>query len=74
MRGTPGEHDEPQDPTGSPVFLIGQMIDVGERYMKVDWDPADLATMAGVLTKLRGYQAREHKQSELATKLLGKRL
>lgn len=74
MQGTPGERDVPQDPADDPAVLLGEMVSIGERYMKVEKDPPDLATMAGVLKTLRGYLAREHKQSELATKFLGKRL
>ena len=43
MTGTPGERDVPQDPADDPSVLLGEMVAIGERYMKVEKDPPDLA-------------------------------
>jgi len=82
MEGTPGEPDggEEADPADTPSALLESMIELGERYQKVERDAEDRATMAQVLATLRKYQAREAKalagaqqSTSAAMKYLGRR-
>src|SRR5690348_4501524 len=47
-----------------PISLLKQMIDLGKRYVEVEPDEEDKATMTKVLSTLQGYLAKDQKEND----------
>ena len=66
--GTPGAAETPENPSDDreALAILKQMIQLASRYIQVEPDAADKATMAKVQATLHQYLAREQSDAEQA--------
>lgn len=57
--GAPGAGNEAQ-----PLAILRQMIQLGQRYVQLEPDPEDRATMAKVLATLHQYEAKDQQDAQ----------